>query len=858
MPPKAKPKEEPKKKGVPVQPAVGWGVSEETMKGFIKNATVKDMSPYLDCTKDDRYVLISVDPAGGGFLSEEAFVIWLVAQDKFALFSGRSVKGHKATYTFSTVPLMFVVSLLETIQQVQQALMKLHSKSAQQMTTVFKMPEVVVLLETNYAYGAAVYMQTLFFLEDRKKKVPDLADVSIIFATPVYMWNPHTADIKDQLQTAEMRQETSKKQFTLAKEKLDEVWKNRNMKVGHKEDLLREIEKKYNFEIGQDFDKIPEAYLPVNQMVTIAIDEMIATVKDTKEGKKNNKWKTFEEYMKGEVVVGTFTQMENFRRSLQAGKQTISKLKKELADSENKGITATPGGQDLFRSKPWPQGVKMVDKEAKLDNEYVFWNAPKSFLGETTTLQEKIRAFEHWVYILKSSNPRIKILDVGSVTHPFDSKAVGCDEIPTELGEGVRGLLLHPLTILKCVYHQWCKLEVLVDPASIDQKQIVQIRGKMAKGDGEEVNAVHRDDLWMAFSIGMQWCSRFTVLLATSQLRQHLIQYMRNIRVLANRAIQQCLQDAALSEDVTSPSVAVAASPVAGYVPTIQLPPDVVIDSLVTVSAIVNAALTQCQLMRNMCRKLIMSCAVAGLAPHSGFHITTRLIMRDRHLLLQQPYWKEKVAVQLRAEGTLLTLDQVSKMFGTTSSTLRIVSAPPHSGVRNWPSNQTGQRNSTTDETMYNIGQNLTILQQFALPVLQLHASYHPILKTIVSQKLPMMMIHRLLTLQSSLQSIIAELTPEIVETCTQNSMTELSKTYYNQTRSDELSSFMSLNLLTIYVELTEELLFLRKLHMHGKKYLVKVLEYIPEKRWEVSRIVKDDGLAVPLSRCCNGAAPCS
>lgn len=60
-----------------------------------------------------------------------------------------------------------------------------------------RMPTVIVVLETNFAYGAAtpatiferclggVYMQLLYFLDQRKARMPTMEHVRIVFATPV-------------------------------------------------------------------------------------------------------------------------------------------------------------------------------------------------------------------------------------------------------------------------------------------------------------------------------------------------------------------------------------------------------------------------------------------------------------------------------------------------------------------------------------------------------------------------------------------------------------------------------------------------------------------------------------------------
>ena len=89
--------------------------------------SIKDVKEFLSPQDDDsRYVVVSVDPAGGGFQSQEAFVVWLVNNRRFALFSGRTIRGHKRGYSFATIPLIFIASLLETIKNTQDALRSLH------------------------------------------------------------------------------------------------------------------------------------------------------------------------------------------------------------------------------------------------------------------------------------------------------------------------------------------------------------------------------------------------------------------------------------------------------------------------------------------------------------------------------------------------------------------------------------------------------------------------------------------------------------------------------------------------------------------------------------------------------------
>lgn len=142
-----------------------------------------------------RYVVVSVDPAGGGVQSQEAFVVWLVAGDRFALLTGRTASGHRPSIPFTTIPLSFVLALLRLLRDVRSLLLaSFHAVGkvdmyGNQRTEPFVMPPVLVVMETNFAYGAAVYQQMLWLVDRNRRTDEALQDLDIIFATPVYMWD---------------------------------------------------------------------------------------------------------------------------------------------------------------------------------------------------------------------------------------------------------------------------------------------------------------------------------------------------------------------------------------------------------------------------------------------------------------------------------------------------------------------------------------------------------------------------------------------------------------------------------------------------------------------------------------------
>lgn len=154
--------------------STAFGLTEDVFADFCRRARcdlraddsdVRGLSPFLDPTNRDRYVVVSVDPAGGGALSDEAFLVFMVTARRFGLLTGRIVAGHTGRYGFSMIPLVFVAALLQTIRGVNALLQQAYRRSAYahrltqrgESLPPFIMPTVLVLIENNFAYGASTY-----------------------------------------------------------------------------------------------------------------------------------------------------------------------------------------------------------------------------------------------------------------------------------------------------------------------------------------------------------------------------------------------------------------------------------------------------------------------------------------------------------------------------------------------------------------------------------------------------------------------------------------------------------------------------------------------------------------------------
>lgn len=333
----------------------------------------------------DRYLVVAVDPAGGGMLSEEAFTVFLVCGARFALVTGRTIQGHHRSYPYSTIPLVFVLSLLETVRTVKYLLRREDA--------AFVMPPVLVVMENNFAYGATVYMQMLWFIQSKQQRHRDLQDVEIIFATPVYLWDDQIE--RDRNTVAQDRMHVQKLKENIPQEQADmeREWKQRGPQTAglNRQTIIRNV----LHELKLLDDDALEATSISAQNVDLVVGKVMQALK--KGVSPTFDWNSMKEF-EAKLVKFITTKRTLFFARVQLREREADLRKRET--SQEAGLSK----QNYFRARVWPA-------EHTVDNQQVsapvtfpddfWWNAPKSSMGETMTLTEKIRAFRHWVTILR-------------------------------------------------------------------------------------------------------------------------------------------------------------------------------------------------------------------------------------------------------------------------------------------------------------------------------------------------------------------------------------------------------------------------------------------------------------------------
>jgi hypothetical protein len=239
---------------------------------------------------------------------------------------------------------MFVVSLLETVQKTRDALNVMHDGIAKYRTREFKMPTVLVVMETNYAYGAAVYMQFMFFLDQRKSQIPGLKDVDIVFATPVYMWNIASSKNIGELKEATERLKRIREHHAMALDAFHSTWDTREKHIppslrhkGNKKTLLSEVHQQSKLILGEEFDKTIPNKEEVERMLSSVLVSFINSLKLDNQSVSTGDWIAFERYCETYLKPALLGERMSWY-SLQVQQKQVSNLNNLIAELTQEGI----------------------------------------------------------------------------------------------------------------------------------------------------------------------------------------------------------------------------------------------------------------------------------------------------------------------------------------------------------------------------------------------------------------------------------------------------------------------------------------------------------------------------------------
>ena len=208
--------------------------------------------------------------------------MWLVAGEHFALLSGLTVPGHRRSLPFSTVPLVFVLALLKLIGRVLDALRRTFERT--QPTDEygnrlpFVTPPVLVVMETNYAYGAAVYQQILWMVDRHRGRDASLRDVDIVFATPVYMWDRSMDQIRRDIAEKQQVVDETRRQWRTAKQRTNDAWPEHRMRGRNREKIIEKLNARFRLQEETAEEAAETRVVDVHATVDVIMAEVGNTV----------------------------------------------------------------------------------------------------------------------------------------------------------------------------------------------------------------------------------------------------------------------------------------------------------------------------------------------------------------------------------------------------------------------------------------------------------------------------------------------------------------------------------------------------------------------------------------------------
>ena len=772
-----------------------------------------------------RYILIAVDPAGGGTLSDEAVAVFIIANNEFGLFTGCLLEPHHKDFPFSVVPTVFLLGLLAMVRAVKAALKKLHLAAGLASDT-FQMPPVLVLLENNFAYGAAVYIHLLYFLEEKRSQHPELKDVDLSFATPVYGLDEPLVQLFLDRQRAAVQLKALQLELKGVIESIDSIWKGHRRIVGWNQ---LEIKKRIQERLRDR--GITEIDMPNDLPLDAVAEEVTDVLGDIIVAMQSNP--NISETLVKEVQANRagemrepFALMYFLQNEITVTKSKISIIEKQIRDRRagHDGGGRNDQGHLQFRIRPWPEEHRVTyEGQDPTIGKVVYppgmyYNAKRTAFGTQTTETEKAMTFNYFVGLVKSS------LHPMSLLVPPDeppSARVDCKML-RQSPKGPFHAIQYGETVFRCIVHQWSQLYVMVDKKGV----AVHVTGKQP---GQRGDGVHKDDMWMAFSIGIQWCTEFTRLIPNAYFREQMVGYMRSLKRDSFDAMRLSLQAAELGGDDTTiprdgPSIA-PVQPETAIPRTIAIAPRALAAS-VAVCALVNAAINCTWDLRCLLRSLIVALDIQGHRPPKMYALTGGRI--ERGVRAPNNIVREQVLRSLRREDrTAIPLDTLQKTFGRSSHIVRFVCTA--SARHAWPGdarNGNTRRRGGTPQSIRDqlewIRERIQRLMVIEPSIMSVYAVDHAVLASVNTQPLLNMFLARLFRMTKDTETLISTamaIDRDAIHLCNTKWMGELNQLWVD--KSLVASTEAPWGFFALYTQCAEELQFLRSLATFDRNRIV-------------------------------------
>lgn len=485
----------------------------------------------------------------------------------------------------------------------------------------------------------------------------------------------------------------------------------------------------------------------------------------------------------------------------------------------------------FVRTKPWlsEHTVDLASGKVRFP-KYYYARAGKQVFGEWTTGSGKVLAFHHFVHLVRDRPLyAFKIIRTGPAPAPAPAAAAdgNCERLHQP------GIIPPAEAVLRCVYQQWSHLGVWSKPS--DSNAVVRVEGKQPM---RKTNGVYLDDVYMAFTVGLQWIAKFTRLVPTDDERAHLVDYMRNVRGQFHTAMQNSLRSAsrmevdALGNEIREDDAIVPLAPGPGIMPAPVTTKQ--IDALVVVGALVRRVALVTHSLYATLRRTILAHAVCGHRTHGGYVLSIRTIQRES---FPAKTWKALVVQELVRMGST-PVTHVEKLFARSTQTMRLVCLDGPGPRYAWPATDQTlkrmRRGDFCDRTFAHAVKVVDGLRVLTAAVLRDYGPSHPLFAAPSLTGLLDYTLQRMLGIMRECADVMRRAPRDVLRVCQKKGMDEMCTLFLERPPDPPHPPNIPMCLLLGTGIMSEDILFLRRLQAFNRVRLLRVMHQQAVKQWTV------------------------
>lgn len=483
-----------------------------------RRTTIRKFLGGGDCT--DRYIVASIDPAAGGAASRETMLLFLTQGTNFGLLGG-VVLPRQSGHTIPVLPEQYVSQIYDMIELFLES----HRTELLQGPND-TMPPVLVVIENNFAYGAGPYVRFMDPAPGRH------LNSDILIATQVFGVDYHAMWMHAELLDLKNRYLASREEYKRQEDEAINLWRLRGRRKGLNFTAIRQELRKH----WPDTCVKPDGPVDrpgINQMPGDGaadpnpgqkwMDETHKIYKNLLGGDRarqlnDEEKKQFDEEQRKWQQLGTALHKwecdhATYRAYERATKVAFSTMLHPFVAQPKQWVESV-AYKDIVVTNVNNKRRQVVRLE---ETELRRAASGKEIFGVST--REKGPGFMRILQGLRRDLALLPMLLVKEDEMITTSNLRICPE----------GERLSSLEVAYCMLDQFKNLRAKFGTTQEGDIMVCAVEGKVEE---------KRDDVYMAWTIGVQWCTQFAQLLHSADQRWTLVHYTRNLAQVSRRTLQ--------------------------------------------------------------------------------------------------------------------------------------------------------------------------------------------------------------------------------------------------------------------------------------------------------------------------------